>query len=129
RIIEYKRRTAEKYGPFGEEWVHDKNTDDIMNEKHNENLQKYEKLRAIISPDQCTPGWYQLRDTKITASDGAVALGLNKYEPQYSFILKKTIRPPFKSNIHCYHGKKYEDIATMIYEYRMNVHMEAFGLL
>lgn len=31
--------------------------------------------------------------------------------------------------MHCHHGKKYETIATMIYEYRYNYKIKDFGLM
>jgi putative phage-type endonuclease len=43
--------------------------------------------------------------------------------------LKKLLEPPFEPNAACYHGTKLEQIATMVYEYRMNVRVEEFGLV
>ena len=48
--------------------------------------ENFNKIRAIKSPDQRSPEWFELRKCGITASDGGCALGLNKYEPQYKFI-------------------------------------------
>jgi putative phage-type endonuclease len=117
------------YGPFGSQWIHDEQVDDKLTESQLKMIQHFNKLRAIISPDQRTDNWHKMRSSKITASDGAQSIGQNKYDQQYGFILKKTVGSPFKSNEACYHGKKFEQVATMIYEYRMNVRVDAFGLL
>ena len=70
-----------------------------------------------------------MRDGKITASDGGTVVDVNHHEQQYKFVLKKTTDTPFLANEFCHHGKKYEDVATMIYEYRMNVLTDEFGLI
>ncbi|QKF93790.1 YqaJ-like viral recombinase domain protein [Fadolivirus algeromassiliense] len=123
------KRINDIYGPFGTQWCHDDQFDDPLDEKVIEYTKRFDILRAIKSPDQRTPDWYALRDGKITASDGGTVLDLNSHEPQYKFILKKTIGLPFLSNEFVHHGKKYEEIATLIYEYRMNITTEEFGLI
>lgn len=120
---------ANTYGPYGTQWVHDVQVDDIYDDVLEKRAKQYDALRAIVLPEQRSPEWFQMRTGKITASDGGTVLGLNKYEPQYKFILKKTIGSTFKSNKFCYHGKKFEEPATMIYAYRMNVTVEEFGLM
>lgn len=123
------RKTDEIFGPFGTQWIHDIQSDDILNEECQRRTQIVEKLMATEYPEQRSKEWFDLRDNKATASDGGCIVGLNHYEPTYKFILKKVLRPPFMSNKYCYHGKKLEKIATMIYEYRMNVKVEEFGLI
>jgi putative phage-type endonuclease len=86
------------------------------------------KLQSIEYPPQRSPGWYLQRDGKITASDAGTVIGDNKYEYPYKMILKK-IRETFQNNKFTYHGKKYELIATLIYEYRFDVHTEEFGMV
>jgi putative phage-type endonuclease len=123
------QRTDILNGPYGTQWVHAAQYDDTLNEKEQANLKQFNILRQIISPEQRTPAWFKQRNTKITASDGGTVINENKHEEQYSFILKKTRESVFSSNKFCYHGTKYEEIATMIYEYRMNVKVDEFGLL
>tara|TARA_Y100000780_G_scaffold162664_1_gene147494 strand:- start:76010 stop:77905 length:1896 start_codon:yes stop_codon:yes gene_type:complete len=118
-----------KFGPFGTQWVHDKQYDDNWDEELEKRAKQFDFLRAIELPEQRTPEWFRMREGKITASDGGVVLGKNKYEPEYKFILKKTIGAPFNSNKFCYHGKKLEEPATMVYAYRMNVRVDEFGLM
>jgi putative phage-type endonuclease len=55
---------------------------------------------------------------------------LNPYEPVESFILKKCDPDhKFLDNQNVYHGKKFELIATLIYEYINNVKVVEFGAL
>ena len=89
----------------------------------------FNKLKAIILPEQRSPEWFAMRSGKITASDGGAVLGKNKHEPCYNFILKKVFGSTFETNLACYHGKKLEFVVTLMYEYVNNVHTEEFGLL
>ncbi len=123
------KRLKLSFGPFGTQWIHDKQYDDVLSGTLKSRAAKFDALRAIVLPEQRTPEWFAMRDGKITASDGGTVIDVNKHEQQYKFILKKTTKVPFLSNKFCYHGKKLEAIATMIYQYRMNVDVEEFGLL
>lgn len=118
-----------KLTPYGTQTIHDEQFDDMLDEVQQKMVMHFNNLRAIVSPDQRSEEWYKMRSDKITASDGGQVLGQNKYDQQFNFILKKTIGSSFKSNEACYHGKKFEQIATNIYEYRMNVRVDSFGLL
>jgi len=130
RPCNYKKPTGELYGPYGTQWYHDTpQFDDIWDELTEAFAEQYDILRAIKLPCQGTPGWYEMRNGKITASDGGTVLDVNSHEAQYKFILKKTTDVPFLSNKFVHHGKKYEEIATIIYEYRMNVSTSEFGLI
>jgi putative phage-type endonuclease len=123
------KTTDDINGPYGSQWVHDKQKDDIIDNILKKRAIQYDKLRAIILPEQRSDEWFEMRQTVISASDGGTVINLNKHEPQFSFILKKTVGSTFKSNEFCYHGKKLEEPATMVYAYRMNVTVEEFGLL
>ena len=116
-------------GPFGTQWIHEVQCDDKVNEILKSRALQYDKLRAVVLPEQRSKEWFEMREGKITASDGGCVLGQNPYEQQYKFIIKKVIGAEFTSNVFCYHGKKYEEIATMIYRYRMNVMVDEFGLM
>ncbi|CAH6421471.1 YqaJ viral recombinase [uncultured virus] len=124
-----KKRTGPAFEPFGTQWVHDKQTNDVINDYCKSKTVQFNYLSSLKFAKQKSEEWLEIRNNKITASDGGTVLGLNKYEPMYSFILKKTVGSPFRSNEYCYHGKKFEDVATMIYEYRKNVRITGFGLL
>jgi len=128
-VIVGKNNLGIEYEPFGTQWIHDIQYDDKIGDIEKKLGQQFDKLRAIVLPKQKEEAWYRMRSEKITASDGAVALGLNPYEAQYKFILKKTTNVDFEYNKFCYHGNKYEDVAAMIYGYRMNVSLDEFGLM
>ena len=87
-------------------------------------------LYAIPQPEQRSQEWYDYRYSRITASDCATALDLNPYEPLESFIMKKCDPNfPFRDNVFVVHGKKYEQIATLMYEHIYNVKVTEFGCL
>lgn len=115
--------------PYGSQWIHDEQIDDEITPEIANKTKILEKLQNIILPKQRSKEWFEMRENKITASDGGTVLGQSPYDAQYKFILKKTTDVPFLSNRFCYHGKKMEEIATMIYAYRMNISIDEFGLL
>lgn len=89
-----------------------------------------DKLKAIPQIEQRTAAWYEYRKSRITASDTATALDLNPYECIESFILKKTGHEvPFQDNMHTYHGKKYEPIATLLYQHIFNTIVDEYGVI
>ncbi len=102
---------------------------EISQEEYNRRAKIFEDIRAIILPEQRSPEWFAMRSGKITASDGGAVLGENKHEPPYNFILKKVLGSTFETNLACYHGKKFEQVVTMMYEYKNDVYTEEFGLL
>ena len=81
-------------------------------------------------PEQRTQAWFDYRYNRITASDMATAIDKNPYESVESFICKKC-NPnfPFLDNDFVFHGKKYEQIATMLYEHIYNSKVTEFGCL
>jgi putative phage-type endonuclease len=91
---------------------------------------QFNKLKLLPQPAQRSQEWYDYRYNRITASDTASAIDLNPYEPVESFILKKCDPNfPFRDNDNVYHGKKYEPVATMIYEHIYNTRVYEFGAL
>lgn len=118
-----------KYGPYGTQWVHDVQKDDEDTNEVKKNRKLLDELMSVKRPEQRTPEWFKVREESITASDAASPLDLNKNKLPFEFYLNKVNNTPFMGSIHCYHGTKYEEIATMIYAYRMNVKVEEFGLI
>jgi len=116
-------------GPYGTQWLHDKQEHDELDNVLADRGKIYDKLRSVILPEQRSKEWFDMRNGAITASDIGTVLGDNKYEKQYEFIVKKVYGRTFTSNEHCYHGKMLEEPATMAYQYRMNVKVEEFGLM
>jgi putative phage-type endonuclease len=89
----------------------------------------FDKLAAIILPAQRSPEWYAARNLRVTGSDAGCVLNMNKHEPQFNFILKKVLGSTFDGNAACYHGKKFEQVVTMMYELENDVSTVEFGLL
>nr|QBK89087.1 MAG: YqaJ-like recombinase domain protein [Mimivirus LCMiAC02] len=123
------KKTTDDHGPYGTQWVHEPQIDDELSDELKNRAIIYKKLRAIEYIPQRSKKWFKLRMERITASDGGIILDVSHYDRPYKFILKKVAPPPFNSNKPCYHGKKLEEPATMIYAYRMNVTVEEFGLM
>jgi putative phage-type endonuclease len=124
-------RDDSKYGPYGTDRYHDPancNCSDKLTSTEKTRAITFRKLAAQYYPAQGSPDWFDARDKMATASDGGTIVGLNPYEDYFGFVSKKAHGKPFDTNIDCYHGKKYEGVATMVYEYRMNVKVKEFGL-
>jgi putative phage-type endonuclease len=104
---------------------------DIIVPSKYKNLEiQFNKLKNLPQPAQRTKEWYDYRHNRITASDTATAIDLNPYEPVENFIIKKCDpNYPFYDNVNVAHGKKYEPVATMIYEHIYNNRVYEFGAL
>jgi putative phage-type endonuclease len=101
-----------------------------INEKlYLERKNKYIQLKLIKSPVQRTQPWFAMRNKSITASDCGCTLGENKHEPVFNFIIKKVFGSTFGTNVFCYHGKKFENVVTLMYSLINDVNVEEFGLL
>ena len=99
-------------------------TESLELEKH------FIKLFLTPQPEQKTKDWFDYRFNRITASDMATAIDCNPYESVESFICKKCDPDfPFLDNDFVFHGKKYEQIATMLYEHLYNSKVTEFGCL
>ena len=117
------------YGPYGSDNYHDEDMkDDKLNKAEQRRLKVFQYLDSIEYPAQRSKEWFAMRNGVASASDGGTVVGLNPYEKQFDFIIKKVHGRPFETSVDCYHGKKYEEVATMAYEYRMNVKVKEFGL-
>jgi len=122
------KKTSPLFGPFSDTWIHDKQFDDDLSKLEiQRRIKIFQYLENIEYPAQRSPEWYAARDQKITASDIGLCLGDDHYNEPYFAIFKK-LRETFANNPNTYHGKKMEEIATLIYEYRMNVTCNEFGL-
>jgi putative phage-type endonuclease len=120
------KETYKKYCLSDDNWIHEQQANDIQDIKL---VDIVIKLLQIEYPPQGSEKWFQLRMERITASDGGCIVDVNEHELPYKFILKKVRGEHFETNDACYHGKKYEKIANMIYCYRKNVKVEDFGLV
>ena len=102
--------------------------DDIDSPEIQRRTKIYEKLSSQYYPPQRSEEWFKARETMITASNGGTLLELNPYEYDFQYIFNMVLGKPFETNEACYHGKKYEQIATMIYEQCNDVKVKEFGL-
>lgn len=117
------------YDGFNKDWVHAKQKDDKLTSVEIKRKNQCDFLKKAVQPDQRTAEWYEMRKKRLTASDLGTVLDMNKYEAPFKFILKKTVGIPFEPSEACYHGKKFEQTATLIYEYRMNCKIQEYGLI
>lgn len=89
-------------------------------------------IAELPQPEQRTQEWFDMRKNMITASCAAQVIGENPYPNQGpdEFILDKlNLGPPFIDNRFVHHGKKYEEIATKIYENIYNIKVDEYGLV
>lgn len=91
--------------------------------------QHYFHLLNLPQPEQKSKAWFDMRNNMITASSAAQAMGESKYDSLESFIYEKVFGREFSENKFVHHGKKYEHIATMLYQHIYNVKIGEFGLL
>lgn len=91
---------------------------------------QYEYLIKLPQPAQKSKEWFEMRNNMITASNCGTVIGECKHSTIKKFLLEKIgMGSPFKENEYVYHGKKYEKIATMIYEEIYNSKIGEFGLI
>ena len=102
---------------------------DIKIPKKSQKIQdQFMMLYNTPQPEQRTKEWFDYRFNRITASDTATAIDMNPYESVESFICKKCDPNfPFLDNDFVFHGKKYEQIATSLYEHLYNSKVTEFG--
>ena len=104
------------------------NTDIKIPKKHMTTFKQFKTLYNTPQPEQRTKDWFDYRYNRITASDTASAIDMNPYESVESFICKKCDPNfPFLDNDFVFHGKKYEQIATSLYEHLYNSKVTEFG--
>ena len=89
------------------------------------------ELLKLPQPEQRSPGWFAMRETMITASDWAGAIGKNPYASRNKTLLRKLgyEGEKFTGNAATRWGTKYEQVATDIYELRENVSVIEFGCI
>lgn len=104
--------------------------DIVIPKKHIKNYKHFVELYDTPQPEQRTKEWFDYRYNRITASDMATAIDANPYESVEGFICKKCDPNfPFLDNDFVFHGKKYEQIATSLYEHLFNTKVTEFGCL
>jgi putative phage-type endonuclease len=94
-------------------------------------LNRLEKLKKLELPEQRTEEWYKMRETMLTASSLADALGKGHFKTKESLLIDKSSKDPipYISNDIIEWGVKYEQVATTFYEKINNVNVLEFGLV
>ena len=87
------------------------------------------KLNNLPQPEQRSEEWFKLRENMLTASSAAQHIGESHYGKPKDTILEKLGHKPFIQNKYVHHGKKYEEIATKIYENIYNIKVDEYGLV
>ena len=90
---------------------------------------KVKALQKIPLPKQRSPEWFAMRNRMITASALADAIGQSKYKAPLEFVVEKCGYPSYQDGPATHHGKKFENIITLIYSERNNVEVLEFGVL
>lgn len=92
--------------------------------------QQIKHLKNIPQPEQRTPAWYEFRNNRLTASDLGTVIGVNPYETYNKIIQKKCgYEAPFYMNNNIRRGVKYEEVITMIYQFRNKVKVFEYGCI
>ena len=94
-------------------------------------LETMATLKSLILPDQRTKEWYEMRETVLTASSLADALGKGHFNTREGLLIDKSskIKKPFVMHEIMEWGVKYEQVATMFYESLNKVTILEFGLV
>ena len=100
--------------------------------KYKKNIEALEELVKIPIIEQKSAEWHRVRQTIVTASDFAQALGEGKFGTQLEFLQKKSGYKEFPFDANCpplKWGCMFEDVACAIYEKRNSIKVLPFGLI
>lgn len=101
-------------------------------QKYFENKKILDELVKIPVIEQKSEEWHRVRQTIITASDFAQALGEGKFGTQNDFLHKKSGYKDIPFDANCpplKWGCMFEDVASAIYERRNSAKVLPFGLI
>lgn len=109
--------------------IYDKEKIEIPN-KFKRIAKKVNKIATYPQPVQRSHEWFEMRKNMLTASTAAQTIGECKYGKADDVILDKIgYGKKFKDNKFVHHGKKYEEVATKIYEQMYDVKVDEYGLI
>lgn len=111
--------------------IYDKEDLDVPDE-YKSLVEHVDFLANLPQPEQRTEEWFDMRRNMITASCAAQAIGENPYPnqtPDDLILDKLNLGAPYQDNKFVHHGKKYEEIATKIYENIYDIKVEEYGLI
>lgn len=92
-------------------------------------LPKIESLLNATYHEQRSPEWLALRETMLTASDAATAVGANPYESANALYIKKVGGRKFSGNAATERGTLLEPIARDLYDARHGKKSHEIGLV
>ena len=94
-------------------------------------LDQLDHLKTLVLPEQRSAEWFGMRETILTASSLADALGKGHFNTKESLLIDKTskVKKPFITNEIIQWGVKYEPIATAYYEHLNELTIVEFGLV
>ena len=104
----------------------------IVPDEYKKLAEHVDYIANIPQPEQRTKEWFDMRKNMITASCAAQAVGENPYsnqKPDDLILDKLNLGPPLLDNKFVHHGKKYEEVATKIYENIYDIKVEEYGLV
>lgn len=90
---------------------------------------KIESLLNATYHEQRSPEWLALRETMLTASDAATAVGANPYESPEALYIKKVGGRKFSGNAATERGTILEPIARDLYDARHDKKSHEIGLV
>lgn len=112
---------------------------EINEKKVHERIQVINGYKAILKDlmkipkiEQRSEEWYKVRNNLITASDFAQSLGKGKFASQNQFYKNKC---GYETNVldmsipALQWGVRYEEVASMFYQFKMGVDIHEFGLI
>lgn len=107
-----------------------RNIRDQLTDEQKKYFDQYEYLFGLPQPIQKSKEWFNLRNNMITASNCGAVIGECEHSSIKEVLLDKIgFGKKYTENEYVYHGKKYEKIATMIYEKIYNTKIGEFGLI
>ena len=87
------------------------------------------ELIAATYAEQRSQEWLDLRETMITASDAASAIGESRYESEDAFVKKKVLRTKWAGNAETAHGTLLEPFVRDLYDQKFNRKSHEIGLV
>ena len=103
----------------------------IIPDNYKKLVDQVDYIANLPQPEQRTEEWFKMRENMLTASTAAQVIEKNPYPNQTpeDLILEKVFGKEFLDNKYVHHGKKYEEVATQIYENIYNVKVNEYGLV
>lgn len=103
----------------------------IIPEQYEHLYKQIKYLQNLVQPEQKSKEWFKIRESMITASDMGAILGIKGEQARLEIIKKKAglVKSVYLDCAATHHGKKYEQIATLIYMHLTNTRIREYGLI